>query len=118
MAKKYCAAIDLSPYKTISEDVDQIYLSWNEISLIYRFDLTGHEHLITTRDLLVLGCLLGLRFSDLSRINPEFIKNRELRIRQKKVKKYVQIPIMNEAEEILKRYDFFAPKLSMNLISI
>ena len=109
----YCANIDLTTYKTMTEDVDRIYLSWTEISLIYHFDLNANPELITTRDLLVLGCLLGLRFSDLSRISPEYIHNGYLRIRQKKVRKHVQIPIMNEVETVLKRYDWSAPKLPM-----
>jgi site-specific recombinase XerD len=111
--KGYCSQIDLSTYKTITEDTDRIYLSWQEISMIYHHDLTGHENLNATRDLLVLGCLLGLRFSDLSRIVPEYICNNYLRIRQKKVKKPVQIPIMKDAEEILKRYNWHAPAVPM-----
>lgn len=111
--KRYCVDIDLSTYRTITEDVDRIYLSWKEISTIYRFDLSNQESLKITRDLLVLGCLLGLRFSDLSRINPSYIINYQLRIRQKKVKKPVQLPIMNEAREILEKYNWSAPKIKM-----
>jgi hypothetical protein len=111
--KGYCAFIDLKTYKTMTEEVDRIYLSWSEISKIYHYDFSTYEYLIPTRDLLVLGCLLGLRFSDLSRISPEYIQNGFLRIRQKKVKKIVQIPIMNEAETILQKYNWRAPTLPM-----
>lgn len=113
MRKGYCPEVDLSTYKTITEEVDRIYLSWQEISKIYHFDLQDYMELIPTRDLLVLGCLLGLRFSDLSRVSPAYIKDGYLRIRQKKVKKSVQIPIVNDAASILEKYNWHAPKLSM-----
>ena len=113
MRKGYCANIDLSTYKTLTEDVDNIFLTWDEISFIYRFDLSEHPELIPTRDLLVLGCLLGLRFSDLSRISPKHIQNNELRIRQKKVHSPVQIPILNDAADILKKYNWHSPSVPM-----
>jgi integrase len=109
----FCANIDFSNYKSITEEVDRIYLSWKEISHLYHLNLEENEPLIPTRDLLVLGCLLGLRFSDLSRIKPEYIINGDLRIRQKKVKKIVQIPIMGDANAILKKYNWTSPKLPM-----
>jgi integrase len=112
--KGFCANIDLSTYKTVTEEVDRIYLSWADISMIYHFDLSGNDYLNTTRDLLVLGCLIGLRFSDLSRIVPEYILNGNLRIRQKKVKKNVQIPIMADASTILKKYNWYAPNIPMH----
>ncbi len=113
MRKNYCATIDLSSYKGLSEEVDRIYLSWDEISMIYRLDLANYPELIPARDLLVLGCLLGLRFSDLSRITPDNMIDGFLRIRQKKVRKIVQIPILNETEEILKKYNWYSPKLNL-----
>lgn len=112
--KGYCANIDLSGFITLSEEVDKIFLSWEEISQIYKFDLSKHQHLNDTRNLLVLGCLIGLRFSDLSRISPSHIQNNILKIRQKKVQKFVQIPIMNEVYDILKQYNFHSPNLQLN----
>ena len=53
------------------EDVDAVYLSWQEISLIYYLDLSANKHLEKYRDLFVLGCLTGFRFSDYSDIKPE-----------------------------------------------
>ncbi len=111
--KKYCIDIDLSGYKTITEEVDKIHLTRKELSLVYHFNLNGAEHLEVTRDMLVLGCSLGLRFSDLSRITPEMISDSILSIRQKKVRKRVLIPIMNEAEEILRKYNWQSPSISL-----
>lgn len=112
--KGFCSDLDLSTYKTVTEEVDRVYLSWSEISTIYHYDLSNYEDLIITRDLLVLGCLIGLRFSDLSRIVPEFITNSHLRIRQKKVRRDVQIPILGDAAAILTRYNWKSPSIPMH----
>lgn len=110
---KYCAEIDLSGFTTLTEEVDKIYLTRKELSHLYRFDLTNNEHLSSTRDMLILGCLIGLRFSDLSRINPDMIIDGFLEIRQKKVRRKVRIPILNEAEKILNKYYLHSPNLTM-----
>lgn len=112
MRKGYCAPLDLADYTTLTEEVDKIYLSWEEISCLYHFDLSQYPDLIPTRDLLVLGCLLGLRYSDLSRISPIYIRNSHLRMKQKKTGRWVQIPLMNEVKDILTKYEWHSPKVS------
>jgi hypothetical protein len=68
MKKKIIPFMDLSDYKVLEEDVDAVYLSWEEISDIYHLDLSQEHHLEKYRDLLVIGCLTGFRFSDYSDI--------------------------------------------------
>ncbi len=54
--------MDLGAYKVMEEDVDAVYLSWRELSLIYHLDLSDSRNLEKYRDLFVLGCLTGFRF--------------------------------------------------------
>jgi len=68
---------------------------------------------VPVRDLLILGCLLGLRFSDLSRISPVMITDGEIKLRQKKVGKQVRIPILNEVKVILEKYKNYAPNIPL-----
>ena len=68
MRKKTIPQIDLSDFKITEEAVDAIYLNWEEISKIYKADLSRFPHLIDYRNMFVLGCLTGLRFSDFSTI--------------------------------------------------
>ena len=75
MRKRVIPFIDLSDFKVLEEEVDAVYLSWNEISTIYHLDLSNHKALEKYCDLLVLGCLTGFRFSDYSDIKPEEIRN-------------------------------------------
>ena len=68
--RKLISPIDFSDFMAPEEDADAIYLNWKEIAAIYELDLSATPHLATSRDLFVLGCLTGLRFSDFSTIRP------------------------------------------------
>lgn len=110
----YIKPIDVSYYKTVTEDVDLIYLERAEISKLYHLDLSKHPHLIPARDWLVLGTLIGLRFSDLSKINPQQVVYGNLRVEQQKTKKPVEIPIFGEVEKILEKYKYTSPITQLN----
>ena len=69
--RKVIHPIDLSDYKIPTEETDAVYLSYEEIKKIYRLDLSARPDLISARNLFVLGCLTGLRFSDFSSLKPE-----------------------------------------------
>ena len=66
MRRKIISPIDLSEYKAFEEVADATYMSNYEIETIYKLDLLLNTKLETARDLLILGCLTGLRFSDFS----------------------------------------------------
>ncbi len=106
--------IDLSYYKTVTEDVDLIYLSKAEISKLYYLDLSSNPHLISSRDWFVLGCLIGLRFSDLSKIEAHHVVLDNLRIEQQKTKRPVEIPIFGEVKTILEKYHYTSPITMLN----
>jgi hypothetical protein len=72
--RKIIPAIDLSEFKIIDEETDAIYLNTREIRRVYELDLSRCPHLVRFRDIFVLGCLTGLRFSDFSNIRPEDIR--------------------------------------------
>lgn len=63
-------------------------------------DLTGHPHLIEYRDLFVLACLSGLRFSDFSNLRPEDLQKDMLYKKQEKSDHWVVIPLREEAKLI------------------
>jgi integrase len=72
--KKIISPIDLDEFKVPGEDVDAIYLTWHEIRKIYNLDLSNSPQLIDHRNLFVLGCMTGLRFSDFSSIQISDVK--------------------------------------------
>ncbi|MFT4155203.1 phage integrase SAM-like domain-containing protein [Parafilimonas sp.] len=110
--KKIIPPIDLSAYKSMEEEVDAIYLSWAEISAIYKLDLSAYPIHEKIRDEFVLGCLTGFRFSDYSKVKPEEIRDGMLFVTQTKTSDRVVVPLRPTTEEILKKYNMQMPPIS------
>jgi integrase len=86
------------------EDSDAIYL--DDTNLKEMMDIQDFTSDIerVVRDLFVLACRQGLRFSDFSRITPAMIQNGNLNLIQIKTMEKLNVPLHPEAIEILKRY--------------
>jgi site-specific recombinase XerD len=112
MSKNIIPFMDLSSYKVMEEDVDAIYLSWKEISTMYRLDLSDNKILEIVRDEFVLGCLTGFRFSDYVDIKPDEIRDGMLYITQTKTSDRVVVPLRSETEAILQKYNMEMPYVS------
>ncbi len=89
---------------TKSEEVDSIYLTETELKKI--FDLKIDDPIKkVVRDLFIIGCETGLRFSDFSRLESHHIKDDRIEIFQKKVSKKVIVPICTDPLiALLKKY--------------
>ncbi len=113
MRAKLINDIDLSDFKVLEEEADTIYLNTTEIRNLYSGNLTGHPEWTNFRDMFVLGCLTGLRFSDFNRIRSDDIRNGVLYKKQSKSDKWVVIPLRSEANEILvNKFQRKVPKTS------
>lgn len=82
-----------------------IYLTETEIRQILELDLKETPHLERVRDLFVVGCWTGLRFSDFTTIRPENVKDEYLEIKTFKTGEKVIIPIHPMVREIMAKYD-------------
>jgi integrase len=112
MAKNIIPYRDLSLFKGMEEDVDAIYLNWQEISTMYTLDLSDNPILEKVRDTFVLGCLTGFRFSDYSTVKPEEFRDGMLFVTQTKTGGRVVVPLRPEAKAILEKYDMSMPQLN------
>ncbi len=101
--RKIIAPIDLTDFKIPEEESDAIYLTYDEIAQIYQTDLSRYPHLTEYRDLFVLACLTGLRFSDFSTLRPEDVQQDMLYKKQEKSDHWVIIPLRHEAKLIFTR---------------
>ncbi|MGB8193733.1 MAG: site-specific integrase [Chitinophagaceae bacterium] len=101
--RKIIPAIDLTDFKIPEEESDAIYLTYEEIATIYQTDLSEQPHLVEYRDLFVLACLTGLRFSDFSSLRPEDLQRDMLYKKQEKSDHWVIIPLRHEAKLIFTR---------------
>ncbi len=100
-------------FRVTEEDTDQIYLKDEEIMRLYNLDLKEDSRLEKVRDLFIVGCYTGLRFSDLGQIREEnFIENNtQIRIRTQKTGELVVIPMHYVIREIHKKYEGKLPRM-------
>jgi integrase len=113
MRRKIIPQIDISMFKTMEEQADAIYLTMQEIERISQLDLSDNLELEQHRNLFVLGCYTGLRFSDFSVLKIEDIRNNMLYKKQQKSDHWVIIPLRGHAEYILKnKFKDGIPKVS------
>jgi integrase len=99
-------------FRSNSSLADTIYLTPIEINEILNLDLKTNLKLDKVRDMFIIGCYTGLRFSDIISIKPEHINDGMIEITQLKTKERVAIPITNEVERILTKYNNSLHKIS------
>lgn len=86
-----------------------VYLKEKEIARLYYYDgLTKKQEEI--RDLFIVGCMTGQRYSDYSRISMDNIKGDNIFILQKKTKNKAVVPMTDYVREIFKKYNGNLPK--------
>lgn len=88
-----------------SMEVDHIYLNEKELGILYKMVLSQNSRLDKVRDLFLVGCYTGLRFSDFTTIESEHIKGNMIQLRTEKTSEDVVIPIHWMVREIMKKYD-------------
>ncbi len=96
------------------EASESIYLNEDELQKIYKLDLSTRPGLERVRDLFILGCNTGLRFSDYTKIAPDDVQGDRIRLVTQKTNSKVIIPLMTQAKEILQKYNFQLPKAISN----
>jgi len=101
-------------FATLKEESDSICLTKEELKQLYNKDLKETLSYERVRDLFIIGCCTGLRYSDLQSMTAEHIKGEFLEIRQHKTGHKVVIPIQSVVKEILKKYNGQLPKSISN----
>ncbi|MFV0174511.1 site-specific integrase [Empedobacter falsenii] len=100
-------------FLTKDVEVDNLALGETEIKELEEIDLNDNKKLCQIRDLFLLLCYTGQRFSDLQKINySNIIDNQYLSIRQQKTKEAITIPITIKVKQILDSYNGKLPKIS------
>jgi hypothetical protein len=95
-----------------------IALSVEELRKLEEVDVTKHKdklshlYLQRAKDMFLLGCFTSLRISDLKRINPTNSAGGFISLTTQKNNKIFKIPIVPQANAILKRNGFYPPRIS------
>jgi integrase len=103
-------------FKKLVEDVDNVYLSEQELSILYNLDLSKNERLDRVRDLFLIGAYTGLRYSDFSDLRPENITHNGRILTRKAIKTNgrVSIPLNPNILSILAKYGGIPPRTITN----
>lgn len=84
---------------------DTVYLTEAELEQLHEIDLSKKPSFDRARDLFLVGCYTGLRFSDYTNIEPENIKDGFIEITTQKTGQTVVIPIHPRLNEIMCKYE-------------
>ena len=101
MKQEYIPKDDLSGFKKPSESSDAVYVNERELEMMMAVDLSENPKLDIVRDLFIIGCETGLRFSDLSKLNIDHISDGLIRKPVKKTGKKVVIPVSKRLQRVL-----------------
>lgn len=99
----------------------EIYLTKDELNGLYEMNLTGLKDRV--RDLFLIGCYTGQRYSDIVSLSPTSFTTtargtRIIKITQKKTGNEVCIPVLSDRlESICKKYEYKMPEESDVIIN-
>lgn len=81
-------------FAKLTEETDAVYLNWDEVMKLYRYDVSDNKTFEQVRDLFVFGCCIGLRYSDYSTVKPE-------NIIQHDGEHYISMPTKKTGERVI-----------------
>lgn len=109
-----CLDFQKRGFKRREATTTNIYLNETELRQLLKLDLSNNKRLERVRDLFIIGCYTGLRFSDFSLLKKGNIQDGVIKVVQEKTKDEVIIPIHPIVKRIIARYDGNAPRPMSN----
>jgi len=91
-------------FKVLIEEVNNIYLTQDELQRIISLDLSFNATMQSVRDAFIIGCYTGLRISDITKINKEHVCNNTIKIKTQKTDQWVTIPLLEPVRNIMLSY--------------
>jgi integrase len=101
-------------FVAMSEESETIYLNESELTTLFNKDLSKNTAQERVRDLFLVGCWTGCRFSDIAQITPESISEGLISLKQYKTGKRVLIPLHPVVTAILNKYEGRLPEAISN----
>jgi integrase len=101
---------DFRTFRKEMEQIDAVYLTNEEVTKVADLPLCGHFKV--ARDLFILGCHTGMRFSDYSRLSMDDISDGIIHLITQKCKTPVDLPAHPRVLQILESYGGKAPKMT------
>ena len=105
-------------FKVIEENIDHIYLTEEELETLYDIDLTAKPYLDRVRDLFLIGCHTGLRFSDFTQLKKENLEESKsgfvFNVKTNKTSERVVIPVKSVVIAIWDKHKGRLPRAISN----
>jgi site-specific recombinase XerD len=101
-------------FDTRREDTDSIFMDDNELDEMQAITDFDDEEQELVRDVFLIGCHTGMRFSDYSVFDPAAILKNRLSFIQVKTGAKITIPIHPIVNTILRKYDYNLPPVPSN----
>lgn len=101
-------------FRVLTEEAETIYLNESELAKLSKYDFSDNPAFDQVRDLFLVGCWTGCRFSDIAQIIPENISNGSIHLKQYKTGTPVIIPLHPVVDAIIKKYNGSLPKAISN----
>lgn len=105
-------------FKVDAEEVESIYLNEGELQALYDLDLTSNTRLDRVRDLFLVGCWTGLRFSDFTNIKAKDIHGEYIHMKTQKTGEKVVIPIHWTVKAIMTKYSDYPNSLPPDISNV
>lgn len=124
--KMWCKIIDIeglpisqqyrsSEFTAISGITKDIYLTNNEINILFNHDFSYNKRLENTRDNFIIGLHTGLRISDFLRLQKTDIQNNYIYINTGKTNQSVVIPMHEQVKSVLLKHGGEFPRKISNV---
>lgn len=101
---------DFRTFRKETEQIDAVYLTNEEVTKIAELPLCGHYKV--ARDIFIVGCHTGMRFSDYSKLSMNDISDGVIHVITQKCKTPVDIPAHPRVLQILESYEGVLPKIT------
>lgn len=88
----------------VKTEVENVYLNKIQLEQLASHDFSDKPKLEKARDLWLIGCYTGLRYSDYTNIQSKNILEKYIEIKTAKTGQVVVIPIIQRLREIMSRY--------------
>ncbi|MGN6638405.1 MAG: phage integrase SAM-like domain-containing protein [Mucilaginibacter sp.] len=110
----YCKpSNEVRKFRVLKDEGELIYLTEDELLKLYHLELSNQK-LKVVRDNFCFACFTGLRYSDITKLQPENIKDDYLEIKTEKTRDFLRIPLVSYAKELLNKNGGRLPKLYTN----
>lgn len=109
----YKVDLSFNDYLINKESTSSTYLSMQEIKHLYNINVKGERKIV--RDLFIIGCLTGMRYSDYSALTYKNIQGNNIIRKTKKTGEVVLIPIHPIIKEIIKDYNGQFPEYTNSM---